>query len=561
MNMSRAELETLLHDFGHERFRPGQRRVIQNLLQGRDVLAVMPTGAGKSLLFQLAAQALPGLTIVVSPLIALMKDQVESLEAVDLRVASINSSQTAAVSRDELEAVQTGEAKLLYITPERFDSTGFIDALDGVEVSLVAIDEAHCLSEWGHDFRPSYLGLGSAIRQLSRPVVAALTATATPWVRREIIERLGMRDPDIVVHGIDRPNLFFEVVRIDDETDDYRVLRQLLASEDRAYTPGLRERFDETMQGSGIIYTTTTKAARETAGWLNDWGISADYYHGKRNKADRARVQEAFMSGAVRVICATNAFGLGVDKPDVRFVIHRDVPGSVEAYFQEAGRAGRDGGLARCTLIYRPGDLARVAFLNGAGTLDVQDIEAVRAHLLRYQRTTARKMSEATGLRNGHLARISWLLSDEGIIHESAGRIRMLVDDFNPHDLALDREEHRRQYERSRVEMMRGYAELGDACRREYILNYFGEEYERDRCGLCDNDLLAGDTAAGEVDPDADRPFAIGDAVVHDAWGAGEVQRVTDDTVTILFRDAGYRTVSTALVQQEGLLRPVGQSD
>jgi len=236
-------LRSLLREqFGHETFRAGQERIVHDLLQGRDVLAVLPTGAGKSLAYQLAAQLLPGLTLVVSPLLALMKDQVDSLEEREIGVSVINSAQPARDSAEALDAVRHGQVTLLYVTPERFDDDEFLAEVGGLEVSLLVVDEAHCISEWGHSFRPSYLALGNVAARLGNPTCLALTATATPWVRRDIVDRLGLRDPDVVVHGTDRPNLFFEVRRVEAEDEDRRVLERLLKGDHDEYPPDLAER-------------------------------------------------------------------------------------------------------------------------------------------------------------------------------------------------------------------------------------------------------------------------------------------------------------------------------
>ncbi|MBV9582475.1 MAG: ATP-dependent DNA helicase RecQ, partial [Chloroflexi bacterium] len=341
--MSDAQTVQILHSrFGHADFRPGQEEVIRNLLARRDVLAVLPTGAGKSLAYQLTSQLLIGVTVVVSPLLALMHDQLNALAQLDIPAESLSSTQSDSDNESALERTTSGEAQLLYLTPERLENPEVVRRLRG-HVALLVVDEAHSISEWGHSFRPAYLNVRAAIEELGRPVVLALTATANAWVRRDIVQHLGMREPTVVVRETDRPNLFLEVIRVEDKRQDRAVLQQIFQGE---LAPELPDTLREAMRGSGIIYTATTRAAQQTAHWLREWGISADYYHGQRRKSDRERVQAAFMSGEVRVIAATNAFGLGVDKPDIRFVIHREIPPSVEEYYQEAGRAGRDDQLA-----------------------------------------------------------------------------------------------------------------------------------------------------------------------------------------------------------------------
>jgi ATP-dependent DNA helicase RecQ len=512
------DLSRLLREqFGHRQFLPGQERIVRDLLAGRDVLAVLPTGGGKSLVYQMAAQLLPGVTVVVSPLIALMKDQVESLAEAGVEASLLNSALSASESAEELEDVRRGESRLLYVTPEQLAQPGFLNKLGRQRVALLVVDEAHVIGEWGHTFRPAYLELGDVARRLGRPTLLALTATATTWLRQEIAERLGLHDPDIVVHGTDRANLFLEVCRVESAIAEHRLLRRLLGGEtvlpNVAETvpswladdlPGAQSPEPVTIappfEGSGIVYVATTRAARETASWLRSWGIAADYYHGQRRRADRARVQEAFMAGDLRIIAATNAFGLGIDKPDVRFVIHRDVPASLEAYYQEAGRAGRDGGPARCTLIYRPAVLGRAAFLSGAGQ------------------------------------------SDESTPEDKASR---------------------QAYLRSRLDMMRAYAELPD-CRRGFLLNYFGEVYDRARCGACDNDLveLQGSRAKTQqpVGTGDRADLAVNSRVAHAGWGDGTVQYIARDSVTVLFDRVGYKTFDMALVQERDLLEPIESS-
>jgi ATP-dependent DNA helicase RecQ len=555
---SREEILTLLRTrFSHRRFRPGQEDVLQAVLTGRDVVAVLPTGAGKSLVFQIASQVLPGVTIVVSPLLALMHDQEESLEDLGVEVAVVNSARTQAQNDEELARVERGEARLLYVTPERLLNEAFVREIAALPVSLLAVDEAHCISEWGHSFRPAYQSLALARRRLGRPTVLALTATATPWVRRDIAEQLGMDDPEIIVRGSDRPNIFFEVQRVETEADEFRALRRLLDPDQEGTETGAQARDEHAAEifiGPGIIYTATTRAARETAEWLQEWGISADFYHGQRSKRDRERVQDAFMAGEIRVVAATNAFGLGIDKPDVRFVIHRDIPASLEAYYQEAGRAGRDGASARAILLYRPADLGRAAFLAGGGRLAREDVVAVCAALLEHGEVAPRKLASLTGLSQPTLLRVVAALEAEDVVGRRRGRLRLLRSECDPDDVSLEAEEHRRAYEASRLSMMRGYAETAD-CRREYIMNYFGEAYDPAGCQGCDNSLKLRIVSR----PAPAGPFSVGAPVRHASWGDGIVERATADTVTVLFDAVGFKTFDLALVQERNLIVPSAQ--
>ncbi len=327
---------TLERHFGHRSFRPGQREAIGSLLRGGDTLVVMPTGGGKSLCYQLPALLFPGITLVVSPLIALMTDQVAALQGRGIAAALINSTLTPAEIDVRLARAVAGELKLLYVAPERFASALFRRALAEMRVSLVAVDEAHCVCQWGHDFRPSYLRLREVWPELGQPRLLALTATATPEVRRDIVEELRLRDPRIIVGGFDRPNLRWIVRREERQAEKGRRLIRMLSGR----------------EGSAIVYASTRKMVEAATEYLRAAGVKSAAYHGGMEPAQRARVQEAWTTGRVPVVVATNAFGMGIDKADVRRVVHFQMPGSLEAYYQEAGRAGRDGGPAECVLLH-----------------------------------------------------------------------------------------------------------------------------------------------------------------------------------------------------------------
>ncbi|QRN94954.1 ATP-dependent DNA helicase RecQ [Archangium violaceum] len=333
--------EGLVRHFGLSEFRPGQAQVISSVLSGRNTVVVMPTGAGKSLCYQLPAMLLPGVTLVISPLIALMKDQVEQLTARGISATFINSSLSDMERADRIRRMRAGDFKLVYVAPERFRSPSFLDALTQVGVELLAVDEAHCISQWGHDFRPDYAQLGQVRKRLRPPRTVALTATATPEVRDDIIRSLLMKDPQVFAEGFDRPNLFLEVFDVGGDEEKRRACAGL----------------SSLGGGSGIIYCSTRKSAENMHSSLLERGVNAILYHAGMEDDARHRAQDEFMSAKEAVAVATNAFGMGIDKPDIRFVAHANIPKAVEAYYQEIGRAGRDRGPAFAALLFNHADV------------------------------------------------------------------------------------------------------------------------------------------------------------------------------------------------------------
>ncbi|MFB4269843.1 RecQ family ATP-dependent DNA helicase [Nonomuraea sp. GTA35] len=513
--------------------RPGQLAAMTALARGRDVLVVMPTGGGKSAIYQVPALLLPGPTVVVSPLIALQRDQVEALREHDEAAASLDAGTPAGRRRATFESLRAGETEFLFCAPEQLARPDVVRDLAAVQPSLLVVDEAHLISSWGHDFRPDYLRLGQVAEALGRPVIAALTATAAPPVRAEIAERLGLRDPLEIVQGFDRPNISLAVRRMLDDPAP-----EIVAA--------VREE-----AGPGIVYTAVRRQTGRLSGLLDEAGVRAAAYHAGLRRAERDDVHGRFMGGELDVVVATSAFGMGIDKPDVRFVLHAEVPGSPDAYYQEIGRAGRDGEAARAVLFYRPEDLGLQRYFTAA-VPDSETLARVAAAVAEAGPGSDRKkLRERTGLSPRRLTMLLDLLERTGAVRLGTRRVGPAPGGPDPRtaaDLARRLAERRRDVERTRLEMMRRYAETGD-CRRRFLLGYFGEDL-LDPCGDCDN-CRAG-TAGRQREESG--PFPTHARVVHRTWGPGEVVQRGEDRLTVLFDTAGYHELQLDAVLEQRLL-------
>ncbi len=546
---SQAARETTAHtrhmrriardDFGFEQLRPEQEQAIHALLEGCDTLAVMPTGSGKSAIYQIAGMMLPGPTVVVSPLIALQQDQVEKLDHLDLASSQINSTMGVVRRREAFQRLAERSLKFLLMAPEQFANEETLEKLRAARPSLFVIDEAHCISQWGDDFRPEYHRLGAVIESLGHPVVLALTATASPLVRDDIVEQLGMRTPHLLVQGFDRPNIWLGVESFHEESVKRQ---QLLERVRQAAKPG-------------IVYVATRKHAEELATELEQEGVRAAPYHAGMKPAEREATQQAFMADELEVIVATIAFGLGVDKPNVRFVYHYDISDSVDAYYQEIGRAGRDGEPATAILFYRSEDLALHQFFAGGGQVDAEQVEQVVEMVQGHQGPIdTQELQEHTDLSQAKVITAVSRLEEIGAVKTLPGG--EVADLALPAELgelaeqAIDVEKHHRQADRSRIEMMHDYAELGN-CQRGYLLNYFGEMHDG-QCGHCDN-CDAG-IVAEQVD---EHPYAMHSRVKHASLGEGQVQRYDEDKMVVLFDDVGYKTLLVDFVVESGALQAV----
>ncbi|HEX2545616.1 MAG TPA: RecQ family ATP-dependent DNA helicase [Ramlibacter sp.] len=541
-------VRTVLRDtFGLSRLRSGQSAVIERVLAGENTIAVMPTGAGKSLCYQLPALLMEGRTVVISPLIALMKDQCESLRALGIAAVQVNSGIDSEEAHAAEQAVADGSARIIMTTPERLAEPGFLDKLMVHPVSLLAIDEAHCISQWGHDFRPAFLEIAHLLPRLGKPVVLALTATATDEIAEDICKQLGIPREGVVNTSAYRPNLDLRVVPVAKEDDKLAQVLKLVRG----------------TQGSGIVYTATVKAAAAVYEALLAADESVGLYHGKLPAAERTAAQEAFMKSERRVMVATNAFGLGIDKADIRFVLHYQLPATLESYYQEAGRAGRDGEVARCTLLFLRGDKAIQQFFMAGRYPGEEDASAI-VHALRDKPAegaawTLPLLQAKVGRPKAKLQVALGLLRKDKIVTQSrdgtlklaakqasGGRLRELTEGYGK----------KRDLDREALERMVFYAQTG-VCRWRVLLDHLEGEAPFERCEHCDNcrrikaheavveELLRNapeEEAEEEADEGNAQQFVRGDVVEVRRYGRGVVEEASATQVTVVFADRSRRT-------------------
>jgi ATP-dependent DNA helicase RecQ len=547
--VSTAKLERLLRErFGLEEFRPGQESVIRNVLRGIDTLAVMPTGAGKSLCYQLPGLFLPGTTVVVSPLIALMNDQADKLDRQGVDIAVVNSTLKRSDAVQTLERIAGQESEIVFVTPERLQTREVLEQLSRNPIDIFVVDEAHCISQWGHDFRPAFLEIPYALRVLGDPPVLALTATATEQVAQDIRAQLGRPGMALINGGVYRPNLRYGVTQVSSEAEK-------LAALERALTDA---------RGSRIVYSATVKAAEAVHERLVRVGHPALLYHGRMRAQDRRASQDRFMSQDGAVMVATNAFGLGVDKPDVRAVVHYQMPGSLEAYYQESGRAGRDGQAARCELLFDSSDRRIQAFFLAGRYPSAEDIEQVWHALAGASMAAPRSAAELTALGQGLSASKTRValkaLQDAGLVHAGHARYAPLAERLDEHAAlrAAQAYRERAELDRTKLEQLAAYA-YSARCRWLTLLEYFGESPQWERCGTCDNCRHPPHAHAVEPQPQPgaatqERPgphLEPGQRVQVPRYGSGMVTSVAGEAITIAFPDGRRRPFLRAFVSPE----------
>jgi ATP-dependent DNA helicase RecQ len=544
----RNTIQRLLNTvFGIRQLRDGQQRVIDSVLDGKDTLAIMPTGSGKSLCYQIPARILEGMTIVVSPLISLMKDQHEKLGEMGIRAVQVNSSLSAAEERESLAAIADKRCEIVFCTPERLVTPEFVEVLKQASIALAVIDEAHCISQWGHDFRPAYLEMAGTLEALGRPPVLALTATATDEVMDDIGRQLSRPRMNVINTGVYRPNLHYRVVQVTNPDEKLQEARRLVAE----------------TAGKGIVYAATVKMAEEIHHLLQEEGESVTIYHGKLGAAERKANQDLFMNDERRVMVATNAFGMGIDKPDTRFVIHLQIPANLEAYYQESGRAGRDGKDAECTLLFLQDDKRVQQFFLVKHYPTADEIravyEAVR-ELAENETATPDRIGEVAGeLAGAQLTVCLKLLKDARLLRQN----RKLAYALTTHEPKASMFEamaevyrRKQEHDKEALEQMVSYAVSG-FCRWKLLLDYFGDEVDGfEKCCRCDNCLnppaavlteeieIRDDEFDHEPEPASDRAsaFEVGARVKVPKYGEGVVLAVAGDQVTIEFPDGEHRS-------------------
>ncbi|SAK56483.1 ATP-dependent DNA helicase RecQ [Caballeronia temeraria] len=571
------QLESALRSvFGFPDLRPGQEEVIRSVLEGRDTLAIMPTGAGKSLCYQLPALHLDGMTLVVSPLISLMRDQASKLVEAGIAATVINSTLSAIEERDALQALADGAIRILFVTPERLVSNEFVTMLtaDGMpDVPLVVIDEAHCISQWGHDFRPAYVELIHAVKNIGHPPVLALTATATPAVGADIVRELQMRDANIIHTGVYRDNLHFAVEQMTNLDDRRKRAVELARAE----------------EGSGIIYCATVAECETLHALLLDADVQAEHYHGKLSAKARSEAQDAFMENRARVMVATNAFGMGIDKQDIRFIIHAQMPGSLDAYYQEAGRGGRDGEAARCILLFELKDRQVQQFFLGGRYPTTETIRKVAETVQMLARDSESKVLEKplerlrqalpnVGINKLRVA--TTLLNDIKMTRRTRNGGLKLIDDGGAMakvDATAEKFAARAERDQAVLGRMITYGQSA-RCRWRMLLDYFAtdvadvadarsqassgdrkpiDELGGESCGVCDNCIHPPTVQESprEIQVPArahelTRTFAVGDVVRVRRYGEGTVEMVSGDRVAVRCSDDETRTFIARYVKR-----------